>query len=137
MIATTRPPGAVRPQPPAHLRPPSLDAGAHDEVFSRTRDELFRVRDEIDVLDRRLIGLLAERVRLARVAGDAKRELGLPLVDTAQEATVVRRAAAAAREADVAGEEVRCIFWRLIGLCRGAQLEERGAGCRPAEGVGR
>lgn len=137
MISTTRTPGAVRPQPPARLRAPRLDAGNHDEGFSPARDELFRVRDEMEVLDRSLVELLAERVRLARLTGDAKRELGLCLVDPAQEAAVVRRAAAAARDAGVADEEVRSIFWRLIGLCRRAQLEERGSGCRPAVAAGR
>jgi chorismate mutase len=106
--------------------------GTDDEASSPARDELFRVRHEMEVLDRTLVELLAERVRLARVVGDAKRELGLCMADAAQEAEVVRRAAVAARETGMDDEEVRCIFWRLIGVCRRAQLEERGAGCRPA-----
>lgn len=137
MISATRPPRAVRPESPARVRTPGREAGNDDEGVSPARDELFRVRDEIEVLDRSLIELLAERVRLARLVGDAKRELGLSIVDMAQEAAVVRRAAAAAREAGVEDEEVRCIFWRLIGLCRRAQLEERGAGCTPAVEAGR
>lgn len=91
----------------------------------------------MEVLDRTLVGLLAERVRLARVVGDAKRELGLATTDTAQEAEVVRRAAVAAREAGMDDEEVRSIFWRLIGVCRRAQLEEPAVGCRRAVAAGR
>ena len=137
MISTMSPPEATRPESSARLRAPRLDAVADDERSPAAGDELFRVRHEMEVLDRSLVDLLAERVRLARLAGDAKRELGLSLVDTAQEAAVVRRAAAAAREADMEDEEVRSIFWRMIGLCRRAQVEERGSGCRQAVEGGR
>ncbi len=46
------------------------------------------------------------------------------MLDPPREAAIVRRAAALAREAGVDGEEVRALFWQLVGLCRRAQLEE-------------
>ncbi|MBX6365005.1 MAG: chorismate mutase, partial [Gemmatimonadetes bacterium] len=52
--------------------------------------ELRALRSAIAELDRRLIELLAERVRLAQRIGAAKRAAGLPTLDPAREAAVVR-----------------------------------------------
>jgi chorismate mutase len=87
------------------------------------RTDLAGVREEIERIDRTLIGLIAERVRLARRVGEAKRELGLPTLDPAREAAVVRRAGTLAREVGLDDEDVRYIFWHLIGLSRRAQME--------------
>ncbi len=87
-------------------------------------EELARLRGEIERTDRTLIELIAERVRLARQVGKLKRTAGLPTLDPAREAAVVRRAGTLAREAGLADEDVRYIFWHLIGLSRRAQVEE-------------
>ena len=84
---------------------------------------LVAVRDEIERIDRALIALIAERVRLAREVGAAKRALAMPILDPAREAAVVRRAGTLAREAGLEDEEVRYLFWHLIGLSRRAQME--------------
>ena len=81
------------------------------------------LRTQIERIDRALIGLIAERVCLAREVGEAKRALGLPVLDPAREAAVVRRAGTLAREAGLADEDVRYVFWHLIGLSRRAQME--------------
>lgn len=86
-------------------------------------EELEAVRREIERIDRALVELIGERVMLARRVGVAKRALGLPILDPAREAAVVRRAGILAREADLADEDVRYLFWHLIGLSRRAQLE--------------
>jgi chorismate mutase len=83
--------------------------------------ELPDLRREIEALDHRLMDLIALRCRLARAAGERKREASLPIADPAQEALVVRRAAARAREADVDEEGVRRLFWCVIGLSRKVQ----------------
>ena len=85
--------------------------------------ELLQIRGEIERVDRALIGLIAERVALARRVGSAKRALDLPILDPAREAAVVRRAGALAREAGLEDEDVRYVFWHLIGLSRRAQME--------------
>ena len=72
-----------------------------------------------------LIDLIARRVDLARRVGAAKRQAGLPTLDPAREAAVVRRAGALAREANLDDEDVRYIFWHLIGLSRRMQMEAR------------
>ena len=82
------------------------------------------LRGEIERIDRELIALVARRVALAREVGAAKRVLGAPTLDPAREAAVVRRAGELAREAGVDDEDVRYIFWHLIGLSRRAQMEE-------------
>lgn len=85
---------------------------------------LEQLRAEIGELDRQLITLIAERVALAREAGEAKRAAALPAVDPAREAAVVRRAGAFARESGLPVEEIRQLLWQIIGLCRRAQAEE-------------
>lgn len=86
-------------------------------------ERLRAMRTRIEEVDRDIVGLIAERVQLAREVGAAKRELGLPTLDPAREAAVVRRAGELAREAGVGEEDVRYVFWHLIGLSRRAQLE--------------
>jgi len=86
-------------------------------------EELDRLRADIGRVDAVLVDLLAERVRLARAVGAAKRGAGLGVLDPAREAAVVRRVGVLAREAELEEEEVRDIFWRVIGLCRRTQLE--------------
>lgn len=87
-------------------------------------DDLAALRGEIERLDRDLITLISRRVELGRRVGAAKRAAGVPLLDPAREAAVVRRAGALAREAGLEDEDVRYIFWHLIGLSRRAQVEE-------------
>lgn len=83
------------------------------------------LRVELEELDRRVVDILAQRVELARRIGNAKRARGLPTLDPAREATVVRRAGEMAREAGLPEEEVRQIFWQIVGLCRRGQIGAR------------
>lgn len=90
-----------------------------------TQAELTEIRQEIERIDRALIELIAERVQLARRIGVVKKAAGLPTLDPPREAAVVRRAGALAREAGLEDEDVRYIFWHLIGLSRRTQLEQK------------
>lgn len=89
-----------------------------------TLPELAEIRDEIERIDRSIVELIAQRVQLARRVGTVKRSAGLPTLDPPREAAVVRRAGALAREAGLDDEDVRYIFWHLIGLSRRIQMEE-------------
>jgi chorismate mutase/prephenate dehydrogenase len=86
---------------------------------------LERMRDQIESIDADLVRLLARRLRLARAAGPLKWSRGLATADPAREAAVIRRAAMLARDAGLPEEDVRDIFWRVVALCRNAQLEAR------------
>lgn len=87
-----------------------------------TTTALASLRAEIEQLDQSLIDLIARRQELARAIACAKHAAGLPVVDLAREAAVVRAAAAHAREAQLDEEALRHIFWCLIDLSRRAQL---------------
>ena len=84
---------------------------------------LAALRDQIEDIDRAIIALIAQRVVAARDVGRAKRMHGLGIMDPAREAAVVRRAVELARAEQLEEEDIREIFWHIIGLSRRAQLE--------------
>ncbi|HKJ92876.1 MAG TPA: chorismate mutase, partial [Longimicrobiales bacterium] len=51
---------------------------------------LTELRTEIEAIDRSIVERLATRAELARAAGRAKRQAGLPTLDPRREAAVVR-----------------------------------------------
>jgi chorismate mutase len=104
--------------------PPGDPPSSGNRAGAGSVEDLEALRSEIADIDRELIRLIAQRVALARSVGVLKRELGMPALDPAREAAVVRHAGALAREAGVSDEDVRYIFWHLIGLARRAQMEE-------------
>ncbi len=83
--------------------------------------ELAKVRDEIEQIDREIIALLARRVTLGKQTGDLKRIAGLPILDPTREAAVIRRVAGAARDAGLPAEQVREVFWQIVGMSRRVQ----------------
>jgi chorismate mutase len=97
---------------------------ASTEADWSPKAELDRLRDEIVEVDRAIVGLIAQRVELARRVGPLKRALGMPTLDPPREAAIVRRAGALAREAGLVEDDVRYIFWHLVGLSRRVQLEQ-------------
>jgi chorismate mutase len=84
--------------------------------------ELAALREEIEDIDRTIVALIARRVKAARQVGRAKRNSNLPILDPAREAAVVRRAVELARSYQLDEEDVREIYWHIIGLSRRAQL---------------
>ena len=88
-------------------------------------DRLDTLRKRILELDEALVDLVAERKALVLEIGGIKAELGLPVLDPAREASVVRRAASLAREKDVDEELVRDVIWRIMASAR---EEQEGAG---------
>jgi chorismate mutase len=86
-----------------------------------SRAELKRLRERIAELDDQLVRTLGERMSLAPAVGQLKTALGLPVMDPAQEAKVVRNAANRARELGVDEEMTRDVMWRIIAFSRNAQ----------------
>ena len=87
-------------------------------------DALGKYRQQIETIDRDLITLLAKRVALSKEIGSMKKVAGLPTLDPAREAEVIRRAASMARDTGLPDEKVRDIFWHVIGLSRAVQADE-------------
>ena len=94
-----------------------------EETESAARDELALCREEIVSIDREIVRLLRQRLDLALKTGVLKRGLGLPILDPEREAAVIRTAVETAREERLPEELVREIFWRILGMSRGAQQE--------------
>jgi chorismate mutase len=86
--------------------------------------DLARLRAEIEGIDRELIRLIARRVELARRVGAVKHTAGLPALDPAREAAVIRRVSEVARQEGAPEEDVRYLFWHIIGMSRRVQLTE-------------
>lgn len=89
------------------------------------RAALATCRESIEELDRRIVALLAERLAIGKRTTALKAAAGLPILDPAREAEVIRRAVAAAREHDLPTEDVREIFWHVVGMSRRAQEQAR------------
>ena len=87
-------------------------------------DEIERIREGIARIDRDIVALLAERMTLARQAGELKRASGLPTLDPAREAAVLRTMVELGREHGLHSEDARDVFWSVIALCRRAQTEQ-------------
>ncbi len=100
-------------------------------------ERLETLRARIRELDETLVRMVGERRDVVLEIGQLKEALGLPVLDPPQEARVVRRAAALAREAGVDEEAVRDILWRIIASARDAQEGRTrwGPPLPPAEGV--
>ncbi|HEX8850034.1 MAG TPA: chorismate mutase [Gemmatimonadaceae bacterium] len=85
--------------------------------------KLAACREEIERIDSELIALLARRIAVARRTTALKRAAGLPLLDPAREATVIRRAVEQARRHDLPAEDIRAVYWQVVGLSRRVQEE--------------
>jgi len=86
--------------------------------------ELTHCREEIEGIDNEIVALLARRMQLGRRTGELKRGAGLPILDPAREAAVIRRVTTVARDAGLPPEPVREIFWQIVGMSRRAQERE-------------
>jgi len=84
-------------------------------------DRLEELRQRIVEVDEDLVDLIGERKSLVLEIGQVKTDLGLPVLDPAREAAVVRRAASLAREKDVDEELVRDVIWRIMAAAREEQ----------------
>jgi chorismate mutase len=85
-------------------------------------EDLDQLRKEIERIDRALVGLVRERVRVARLVLRAKQAAGLPVVDPAQESVVMERAATAARAAGLPTAEIGAVFTQVVEITRRAEL---------------
>lgn len=85
--------------------------------------ELESLRAAIEDVDTSLVRLIAKRMTLARAVGRVKVTSRQPIMDPMREAAVVTRVAALAREAGLPEDEMRSLYWRLLAVSRGVQVE--------------
>jgi chorismate mutase/prephenate dehydrogenase len=99
-------------------------------------DRLERLRRRIRHLDAALLGLVAERIELAREVGQEKRARGVPLRDFEVEKRVLERAAQSATELGVGTSLARELMRALIDeSCRVQEVEHYSATTGEAESV--
>jgi chorismate mutase len=98
---------------------------APDSAQRDPREELRDCRNAIEVVDRRIVELLAQRVTLGLRAAAAKRTAGLPLKDKAREAEVLDHAVREGRLHALPEKDVRKIFERIVDMSRRAQEDSR------------
>ena len=94
--------------------PPSDSSALSQERLEELRERIIAVDDEI-------IKLIGERRDLVLEVGRIKESLGLPILDPAREARVVRRGAERARALGVDEELTRDVIWRIISAARQTQ----------------
>jgi chorismate mutase/prephenate dehydrogenase len=99
-------------------------------------DRLEQLRRRIRNLDAALLGLVAERIELAREVGREKRSRGVPLRDFEVEKRVLQRAAESATELGVESSLARDLMRSLIDeSCRIQEVEHYSAFSGEAESV--
>lgn len=92
---------------------------------------LKEVRARIEKLDNQILDLIEKRTALAKDVLDAKKALGMAINDEEQIKMVLDRAAIAATERGLDGEEVKRIFEILIKMNVERQHELSGEGNLP------
>jgi len=94
------------------------------------QERLEELRKRIIAADDEIIRLIGERRDLVLEIGRIKEALGLPILDPAREARVVRRVAERSRALGVDEELTRDVIWRIISSARQAQ-SQRGSSNPP------
>ena len=77
-------------------------------------EHLEALREKIGRLDREIVAKAAERIALAREAGELKRQAQRPIVDYAQERSVLDRARSAAAETGLDGAVAESVIAALV-----------------------
>lgn len=86
--------------------------------------ELRRLREAIDALDRRIVGLLNERAALTREVGAEKARLRRPIRDAAREREVLLRVSIS-NDGPTPQADLLAIYRRLIATARALEARER------------
>jgi 3-deoxy-7-phosphoheptulonate synthase len=122
----------------AEPRSPARKSGAHRAPTGAPDDStgqplarrgqspraLATLRSGIERIDRKIMGLIGQRVELARDAGRVKREAGLPVIDEIQEHEVLARVRDLAMSAGIPYEELHALQAYLIEISRRAQTRD-------------
>jgi chorismate mutase len=89
---------------------------AGSNLLQKLRDR----RREIDLIDRKLLPLLNQRLRIAMGCRKIKKEMGKNIHDPKREAEVIKRLRMENR-GPLKAEDLEKIFRTIIGVCRRSQ----------------
>ncbi|MEM2963825.1 MAG: prephenate dehydratase [Candidatus Bathyarchaeia archaeon] len=87
-------------------------------------DELTRLRELMDELDDKLLGLLRSRVDLSRRIGELKKRSGMPVRDPAREREVLKRVKRLSSQLGFDPLELEEVFLKILAASRRVQGEE-------------
>ena len=87
--------------------------------------ELRRLRQRIDALDRRIVGLLNERAELAREAGRAKSAAGARAIRDAEREREVLLRVTMANTGPLAQADLLALYRRLMAASRALETRDR------------
>ena len=103
----------------------STESQIDASIVTTESDSLESLREEIKLIDRELVELIARRTYVADSIARVKSEQGLPTTDEGQEARVMERAGANAEHFDVDANLVKAVFRLLIELNKVEQRQNR------------
>lgn len=83
--------------------------------------ELKQAREHIDVIDREIMRLLAQRAQLSQRAAQAKAKLGAPVLDATREAEVLGARRTWAQELKIDADAVSDVFRAILTMSRRVQ----------------
>jgi len=101
------------------------------DLTAPPEERLEELRERIIAVDDEIIRLIGERRDLVLEVGRIKESLGLPVLDPAREARVVRRVAERSRALGVDEELTRDVIWRIISSARQTQSERGSSDTAP------
>jgi len=87
-------------------------------------DRAEKIREKIDIVDKRIIDALAERVLLTREIGEYKKKRGLPVIDVTRENAVLQRIGDEAARRSLPRELVDAVYREIVRLSRNVQMDE-------------
>jgi chorismate mutase-like protein len=82
--------------------------------------ELKKKRKEIDLIDRKLLTLLNQRLRIAQQIGKIKKEMGKKISDPGREKKILERLKSKNR-GPLKEEDLKKIFTAIMRICRKSQ----------------
>ncbi len=88
-------------------------------------EELVRIRDRIDALDQRIVGLLNERATLGQAAGRAKHLAGRRAMKDADREREVLLRVAMGNAGPLAQADLLSIYRRILAATRGLEARDR------------
>ena len=76
---------------------------------------LKKIRNEIDIVDKKIVELLSKRVILSLKAKSAKQKLGVPIEDKDRESEIMTRVNLLAKQTRVSQNYIAYIYKKILG----------------------